>query len=406
MPHALGSEGLNPPREAMTASDIDQPGVGLSLETIRDGRRFASLGSAWDRLVEEMPRPSPFLLHGWLREWWRFYGDGADLAVHVAWRGDRLVGALPLVIRSRFGIRTARFMGEGRSALADLLLAREEPDETGRLLAAGALDDDQHVADLFGLPGRSRLVAALPAGTLRLIERAEAPVLDLSAGWDEIYRRKTGSKTRKKRRWSRRQLGELGDLKVVVARTAGELGAALSEAFRLHELRWAGRPDLSRFTTSTGRQFHRAAIRALAERGTPRIVLLTLDGRAIAFHYYFALCGRMVVHRLAFDPALARYSPGLLNTLDAIETAAEEGLTVVEFLGGMEQYKMELSDRLDPIYQGLGLTRGPAGQVAVGSQMAALGARRQLKRIPAGRTFYFERLKPLRQLLRRRGASR
>ena len=30
----------------------------------------------------------------------------------------------------------------------------------------------------------------------------------------------------------------------------------------------------------------------------------------------------MYVHRLAFDPAFARYSPGLVNTLDTIEAAA------------------------------------------------------------------------------------
>ena len=34
----------------------------------------------------------------------------------------------------------------------------------------------------------------------------------------------------------------------------------------------------------------------------------------------------MYVHRLGFDPAYARYSPGLVNTLDTIETAAAEGL--------------------------------------------------------------------------------
>ena len=76
----------------------------------------------------------------------------------------------------------------------------------------------------------------------------------------------------------------------------------------------------------------------------PRIVLLKLDGRAIAFHYYFAFCGRMYVHRLAFDPDLSRYSPGVVNTLDAIQVAAEEGLTLVEYLGGAERYKADLSD--------------------------------------------------------------
>src|SRR5207237_115710 len=82
----------------------------------------------------------------------------------------------------------------------------------------------------------------------------------------------------------------------------------------------------SRFATPTGRRFHREAIAALAEQDIPRIVTLTLDGRPIAFHYYLAFAGRMYVHRLAFDPELARFSPGLLATLDAIRLAAGAGL--------------------------------------------------------------------------------
>ena len=63
----------------------------------------------------------------------------------------------------------------------------------------------------------------------------------------------------------------------------------------------------------------------------------------------------MYVYRIAFDPSFGRLSPGVINTLDAIETAAAEGATRVEFLGGAERYKVELADRLEPLCQGLGL---------------------------------------------------
>ena len=44
-----------------------------------------------------------------------------------------------------------------------------------------------------------------------------------------------------------------------------------------------------------------------------------------------------------------------MNTLDTLRIAADEGLTSVEFLGGAERYKLELADRFEPLYQGLGL---------------------------------------------------
>ncbi len=65
---------------------------------------------------------------------------------------------------------------------------------------------------------------------------------------------------------------------------------------------------------------------------------MRVGGRPAEFHYFFELDGTMVVHRLAFDPALARYSPGLVATLETLRVASEDGMTRVEFLGGNERY--------------------------------------------------------------------
>src|ERR1700694_4040438 len=70
---------------------------------------FAALADQWDALVRAAPRPGPFLLHSWLLEWRRHYGEGAALEVHVAMRGDRLVAALPLCTRRRRALRVTEF---------------------------------------------------------------------------------------------------------------------------------------------------------------------------------------------------------------------------------------------------------------------------------------------------------
>jgi CelD/BcsL family acetyltransferase involved in cellulose biosynthesis len=376
-----------------------------SVERISSGEPFKALAGDWDDLVRAMPRPSPFLLHGWVAEWWRHYGQGAELAIDVMRRDGRLLGALPLVVRRRAGLRVAGFPGGRCAVLCDLLLAREaDPSVAARLTDSVA--DRWDVADLHGLPADSRLAAAL-GPRLELIERIEAPVLDLAGGWDAVYRAKTTSKKRNQHHRRRRQLGELGELEVSIARSLDELEPALEEAFRLHALRWEGRPDGSEFATPVGRRFHRAALRRLAEIDVPRIVTLRLDGRAIAFHYWFALAGSMYVHRLAFDPALARWSPGLVNTLDAIEAAAAEGLTRVEFLGGGERYKVELADGFAPLYDGFGVASGMRGRAYAAAHASVIRTRLRLKRSPRLHRLYFEDLAPARRLGQRvRDASR
>ena len=369
------------------------------IEQVTTPEEFDALATEWDDLVHAMPRPSPFMLHGWLTEWWRHHGEGAQLSVTVAREDGRLVAALPLVVRRRAGLRVASFMGEHAAVLPDLLLAEDADPSLGPQLAWLA-PEHCDVVDFHGLPAGSRIAEAFPT-RLSLIERIEAPVLDISAGWDEVYRTKTNSKKRNLHKRRRRQLGELGEVTAITARDMPELEPALEEAFRLHAARWNGRPDGSCFATPAGQRFNRSVLRRLAAQDVARITLLQLDGRAIAFHYWFAMAGCMYVHRLAFDPAVGRFSPGLVNTLDAIEAAGEEGLTRVEFLGGDERYKVELADGFAPLYQAYG---GPArirGRAYTAAQLANIRLRLAAKRSPRLHRLYFEDLAPARRAIAR-----
>jgi CelD/BcsL family acetyltransferase involved in cellulose biosynthesis len=378
----------------------DVPPAPLTFTTISSADSLAPLGASWDALVRAMPRPSPFLLHGWVTEWLRHYGDGCKLSVQAAFRGDRLVAVLPLITFRRRELEVATFLGGRHSALADLLVADDESPTVGERLVERAVSSGQDYLDVFGLPRDSRLAEASRAETLHLYERVESPVLDLSAGWEAVYRDKTNAKKRGHHKHRRRQLATLGKIEVALARTLPELEAPLEEAFRIHALRWRGRPDGSGFVTPTGKRFNRAAARALAKIDATRILTLSVDGRAIAFVWYIALERRMYLYRTAFDPAFSRCSPGLLNTLNVLELASEEGLTRVEFLGGAERYKLEFADRLEPLHLGLGLPGSRAGSAVVATRAAWLRFRDLAKHSGAARQIY-DRTAPVRRRLRR-----
>jgi CelD/BcsL family acetyltransferase involved in cellulose biosynthesis len=377
-------------------ASIQEPRAAVETVSTPDG--LESLGSEWDSLVRAMPRPSPFLLHGWLLEWWRTFGDGAKLTVVTARRDGRLVGAIPAFVRRAGAIRVVRFLGGHESALADVLLAPDEPPETGRLLLEELRQQPFDYADLFGLPQASLLERS---GGPRPLPRIEAPVLDMPDGWEAAYSAKTSSKKRNQHRRRLRQLGEVGPVEFVVGRTRDELEPLLEDALQLHELRWRGRPDGSTFGTERGSEFHRAALRRLADDDVLRIVLMRVDGKPAAFHYFFALDGVMIVHRLGFDPALSRFSPGLVATLETLRTAGEEGLKRVEFLGGNERYKVELADRLEPLSQAIGLPRTPLGAVASRQRVGLIELRKTLKRSTRLQRLYLNGLAPVRSFVRR-----
>jgi CelD/BcsL family acetyltransferase involved in cellulose biosynthesis len=360
----------------------------LRVETVTSEAELVRLAAGWDDLVRAMPRPSPFFLHAWLLEWWRHYGRDAELAVHVAYRGDRLVGALPLYTRQRLGLRVTQFVGGTWALLGDLLLAPGEDAATAASLVERAASSGDDFASLFGLTGSSRLVETLPTGALRLIERLEAPVMELRGTWDDAYRARFSAKSRSERRRRLRKLGELGPVEVVVARAPAQLGPALEDAHRIYRLRWQGRRDMSGFVTPTGLRFHRAAVLALAPMDVPRITVVRCAGRPIAFAFSLHFAGATYGVTMAFDPAYAAYGPGLEAKLTSLEAAAAEGITRVELLGTDAPHKRPLTDRFEPVYQGIGLARTLKGRAASGALVAAIHARRRLKRSQVARRVY------------------
>lgn len=371
------------------AARIREGALPLRIETVSSEAGFVELADSWDDLVRAMPRPSPFLLHSWLLEWWRNYGRGADLAVHVAYRGDHLVGALPLCIRRRFGIRVSEFVGGTWAILADALAAPgEDAQAVVAELAAAALEGKHDFADLFGLPGSSRLLAALPQGSLRLVQRLEAPVCDLGPSWEAAYTARLSSKARSERRRRLRQLEQHGTVESEVARTREEIARAVEDAFVVHDQRWRGRRDASGFITETGKRFHRAALLALADQDVARGLTIRLDGRPIAFSLYLQLAGRSYGMNMAFDPAYAQYGPGSEAKLQAIEASWSEGIRRIELLGTAAEHKRRFTDRFEPVYEGIGLARTRRGRAATGALLAGIRLRRALKRSETARRLY------------------
>lgn len=332
---------------------------------------FDALAGEWDALVEAAARPSPFMLHGWLRSIWPLCESPC---VVVARQEGRLTGALPLDIRRRGGLRVAELMGGMDAHLGDAL------GGDARALVAEARDRFD-LADLFGMPGGSRL-AAVPG--LRFVERVEAPVLDLRPG---IVEERFSAKTRQT---LRRKLRKLGGAEF-------ELVEGLDETFRLHELRWLGRPDGSGLARPEVRAAQRDGYRALGDRA--RILLLSVDGRAVAFNCAIVLGTTLYSHRLGFDPAYGQFSPGLLCTLELLERAAAEGVDRVELLGGGEEYKLQLADRLEPLHQAFGLATGPRARAVVAARAASVAARRRLKRHRRLHRFYVDGLAPARRAI-------
>jgi CelD/BcsL family acetyltransferase involved in cellulose biosynthesis len=91
---------------------------------------------------------------------------------------------------------------------------------------------------------------------------------------------------------------------------------------------------------------------------------------------------------MAYDPAYAAFGPGLEAKLTSLEAAAAEGITRVELLGADAPHKRRLTDRFEPVHQGIGLARTLRGRAASDALLGAIHTRRRLKQWPAAKRLY------------------
>ncbi len=356
----------------------------LTVETIVERDAFANLAPAWDELVLATPRPSPYLLHAWLLERWPEDGVAAPVIVVVR-RGEDLVAAAPLTIERRYGIRTARLLA-GAIAPADVLVRADEGVDAWAALRRGLLALPFDVFEGFGvLPGSA--LASLAGRRLVLVPRTDYLGLSLADGWDATYRRVTGRPGPPGTK-HRRRLARQGAPAFELHRRPDDVAAALAEAVRIHDLRWAVGGDGSEFTTPAGSRFHERALRRLAECDVVRLVLVRVDGRAIGFIAYFLLAGTMFCYRVGFDPGYARCSPGLLALYHALDDADEAGMERAEWGSGDEAYKRAMSDVDEAIHDAVGLARTPLGRLAMQGRIARARLRRRLKEDERARRAY------------------
>jgi CelD/BcsL family acetyltransferase involved in cellulose biosynthesis len=120
----------------------------------------------------------------------------------------------------------------------------------------------------------------------------------------------------------------------------------------------------------------------------PRLLLVRVGEKPVAYNLYLQLDGTFCGVTMAFDPEYAKYAPGTEALLSTLEIAAGEGVERVEFLGAATEFKQRLADRVDPIYEGLGLASNLRGRAAVEAILNGIRLRRRLKRSQTAQRIY------------------
>ena len=308
--------------------------------------RLREIRAEWNHLVAAMARPSTFSTWEWIEAWWRHFGDAYEPVLLHFYRGETLVGILPLASRwmivedAVLPTRTLHYCGSGElgSDHVDLIAS---PSDAPECLAAAATYlqrgfRDWDLLHLSHVAEDSRLLEwaegnAIPFSVDSRVVSA-APYVDLSSGFD-AYRMSLRKKRRKELEDLAGQLfGRMG-LEYWKC-DPGEAKNAVRQLFELHRLRAA---SLKRGTVFEGERlirFHEDVTVRLQQQGQLRLRFLRQRGLPLAAWYCFECHGRAFAYQTGMDPAWEKYSAGNLLLYEVIRESSEEGLKEVDLLRG------------------------------------------------------------------------
>ena len=299
------------------------------------------IAEAYRALVAEVPHATIFNGLPWNRAAARhLVARGRELVVLAAWRGQRLVGCLPMTRgwEPLWGVpaRTLRFLGYPLADRLALLVAPDAPEATGTILDELAASDRSgtDVAILSEVPrmrGDARCPRRWDDGrhSMEVRHVSRAPVLSVSVGTDPMAEGRNGLRKRVAR--ARRKLGKEGRVRFERHRPdARGIGPLIETVAAIEGRSWKGAQGTGIFERGARRAFFTEVSRALAEDGLIEISLLRLDGEAVGYRYGFRVGSTYHDYNFAHPSELDALSIGRVLLDEVVSSAAGSGIEVID----------------------------------------------------------------------------
>ena len=321
------------------------------LEIVRTAERLGEIAAAWTRLWTRAGG-YVFQSHGWISAWWHAVPDcdRRELKIVVAWRGDTLTAVMALATRRHHGLKVLEWAAKDCSDYGDVLVdPTADPELIQRMwvqLSADGGFDMVYLSRLTPEAAARCLLANTGPGAvpLHLGHRSETS-FRVTGSWDsgDAWLQSQSKKFRQNHRRGHKLLGESGDVRFRLI-PAGEPLEPVLERIAALKRQWLFKRDIKPSLFEEGAPMLKALIRVLADYGLLRTFVLECDGVIVAVTINFIHRDTLMAFITAYDAAYERASPGMLLITGYIQWAFDQGLSEVDFLCGVENFKDRLAN--------------------------------------------------------------
>ncbi|MDP8236312.1 MAG: GNAT family N-acetyltransferase [Candidatus Erginobacter occultus] len=324
---------------------------GLALKVFTEVAQLAELEADWERLIKQLPAPSPFISPRWIIPWLEVYGPEGEILVLAAYRKNELAGLCPLILRQgkflRLPARLLEFAGSPLSDRMDMIIPERK----------------EEVVELFWdylWEVRSRWdvvrLGEIPAGSFNLTVTGDllrdrkirhtfrtcsiCPFILLDQDW-EAYLQSRSKQFRKRVRGDLKRIKRAGEVRLQEAKVADwklfrEISLDSPKARRGTSLFL--RPGIDRFLPVFLEKFE--------EAGWLNCKLLTLDGEPIAYKLNFKFQNKIWLFNSSFRSSYGSLHPGYVIMALLIQDSIKNSFREMDYLRGAEPFKYHYTNEI------------------------------------------------------------
>jgi CelD/BcsL family acetyltransferase involved in cellulose biosynthesis len=362
----------------------------LRITFVRSADEFAVIHTPWQAL---WTRSAAYIFqhHDWLSGWMNGVAGRREIRVLIAlaWDNETLVGALPMAVHRRRGLRILNWAGQLFSDYCDGLL---DPlvDRNVILPALWQAVMQDGGFDLIGLQqvrpdarfrGLLDDLAGDPKGLQPMVRQERCMRIDNQWEGGTAFFRSLNKKGRNNHTRGKRILGEIAGEPVFRVIEADQDPTPVFDAlWRLKEI-WLRATEPTSALFGHDRFVLRSVLDAAWRTGLAKVFLLECDGQIAAGSINFVYANRMEAYLTSYDARFERASPGTILIVEYTQWACDRGLTHVDFLRGDEAFKFRMANA-ETVLSGYSGAQTLLGQVARSSHRF-LSRRRQVAEAPS-----------------------
>lgn len=281
-------------------------------------------GPAWDDCAARAAEPNPFAERWFVMASARHLGDPLALLTVAAFRGDALIGLMPLATEPRYyripvptlanWVHANAFLG------MPLLRAGDEAPAMAAMLAcldkAPGLPPLLHLTAIVEDGAAHRALAKVAARPIATALRHERALLASALGPGAYYEATVRKKKRKELKRLANRLAELGPVVTTRLTPADDLAEWAAAFLALEASGWKGREGSALGSDAAKRGFFADALAGARDAGRLEILRMAVGERTIAMLVNFLCPPGSASFKIAYDEDYARFSPGVLIQIE------------------------------------------------------------------------------------------